>query len=604
VTATGGTPAYTYAWSPTGGNSAIATNLSAGNYTVTVTDANGCTATATISITQPPPIALNTSFVQATCGQVNGSATVTASGGTPSYTYVWSSGGNTPTATNLSAGNYTVTVTDANGCTATTSVIVTNASGPAATISASANVLCNGGNSGSATVTATGGTPAYTYAWSPTGGNSVAANNLSAGNYTVTVTDANGCTATATISITQPPPVMLNTSFVQATCGQANGSATVTASGGTPSYTYVWSSGGNAATESNLSAGNYTVTVTDANGCTATTSVIVTNASGPTATISASANVLCNGGSSGSATVTATGGTPSYTYAWSSGGNTPTVTNLSAGNYTVTVTDANGCTATATVSITQPPPIALNTSFVQATCGQANGSATVTASGGTPSYTYAWSSGGNTATESNLSAGNYTVTVTDANGCTGTASIVVSGTSAVIASITATPQTTTIDQPSISFFDNSIGATGWAWNFGDGSQGSIATNTIHTFTDTGSYYVCLVASDQYGCSDTACITININGTEFEIYIPNVFTPNHDGVNDIFTASGIGIKEFELIIYDRWGLNIFHTNDIHKGWNGLLPNGQAALVDVYVYLIRAMDPQGVNHKYVGSVSVIR
>jgi hypothetical protein len=194
------------------------------------------------------------------------------------------------------------------------------------------------------------------------------------------------------VTITQPPAITLTPSSVQATCGQSNGSASVTASGGTPSYSYSWNTTPVQTTQnaSGLPSGNYTVTVTDANGCTATASAIVGNANGPTAAIATQTNVLCNGGNNGSATVNVTGGSPSYTYAWSSGGNAATENNLAAGNYTVTVTDANGCTTTAVVTITQPPAITLTPSSVQTTCGQSNGSASVTASGGTPSYSYSW----------------------------------------------------------------------------------------------------------------------------------------------------------------------------------------------------------------------
>jgi hypothetical protein len=204
---------------------------------------------------------------------------VIASGGTPSYNYLWNTSPlqTTQNVSGLPAGNYTVIVTDAHGCTATASITISNTAGPSASIPVHTNVLCNGGNSGSATVSVTGGAPPYTYVWSPSGGNSATANNLAAGNYTVTVTDANGCTTTVVVTITQPPAIALTPSSVQSTCGQSNGSASVTVSGGTPSYSYSWNTTPVQTTQnaSGLPSGNYTVTVTDANGCTATTSVTV-----------------------------------------------------------------------------------------------------------------------------------------------------------------------------------------------------------------------------------------------------------------------------------------------------------------------------------------
>ncbi len=359
VTAAGGLAPYTYQWNPGGNTNATATGLSAGTYTVTVTDANGCTGTASVTITQPATgITTTTSFTQASCSLSNGSASVVAAGGNAPYTYLWNPSGNTnATASGLSAGTYTVTVTDANGCNATASVTVTQSPAVIATISGSANILCNGVNTGSATVTATSGTAPYTYLWTPSAQTTANATGLSAGGYTVTVTDANGCTATASVSLIQPPLLTATIGAVtNALCNASNnGSATVIAGGGTPAYTYLWNpSAQTTATASALSGGTYTITVTDANGCTATSSVTITQTPGVTASITSSVDIMCNGNSTGSGTVSAVGGTPGYTYSWSPGGNSnATATGLSAGVYTVTVTDANGCSATASVTLTQ-----------------------------------------------------------------------------------------------------------------------------------------------------------------------------------------------------------------------------------------------------------
>ena len=212
------------------------------------------------------------------------------------------------------------------------------------------NVSCNGGTNGSASVTPSGGTPGYTYSWSPSGGTAATATGLAAGSYTVTVTDANGCTATRNYLLTQPSAISTATgSQTNVSCnGGTNGSASVSPSGGTPGYTYSWSpSGGTAATATGLAAGSYTVTVTDANGCTATRNYFLTQPSVISTATGSQTNVSCNGGTNGSASVTASGGTPGYSYSWSpSGGTAATATGLAAGSYTVTVTDANGCTAT------------------------------------------------------------------------------------------------------------------------------------------------------------------------------------------------------------------------------------------------------------------
>ena len=434
VTALGGTVPYTYAWNPGGQTNTTATGLSIGSYTVTVTDNNGCRATASVTITQPPQVTATMSLpTNVLCnGASTGSATVTAGGGTPNYTYLWTpSGQSNATATGLSAGTYTVTITDANGCTATSSVTITQTPGVTASITSSVDIMCNGNSTGSGTVSAVGGTPGYTYSWSPGGNSNATATGLSAGVYTVTVTDANGCSATASVTLTQPASgLSLTTSFTQATCNLSNGSATVVANGGTPNYTYVWNPGGNTnSTATGLAAASYTVTVTDANGCTQTAGVTVTQPNAVNVTIAANSNVSCNGGSNGSATVTAGGGTAPYTYQWTPTGQTnASATGLSAGTYTATVTDNNGCIVTATISITAPPLLTATMGIpANVSCnGGSNGSATVTGGGGTPNYTYQWSPiGGSNATGTGLSAGTYTATVTDANGCSATASVTI-----------------------------------------------------------------------------------------------------------------------------------------------------------------------------------
>jgi gliding motility-associated-like protein len=511
VSPSGGTPGYTYSWSPSGGTAATATGLAAGSYTVTVTDANGCTATRNYTVTQPS--AINTasgSQTNVSCnGGTNGSASVSPSGGTPGYTYSWSpSGGTAATATGLAAGSYTVTVTDANGCTATRNYTVTQPSAINTASGSQTNVSCNGGTNGSASVSPSGGTPGYTYSWSPSGGTAATATGLAAGSYTVTVTDANGCTATRNYTVTQPSAInTASGSQTNVSCnGGTNGSASVSPSGGTPGYTYSWSpSGGTAATATGLAAGSYTVTVTDANGCTATRNYTVTQPSAINTASGSQTNVSCNGGTNGSASVSPSGGTPGYTYSWSpSGGTAATATGLAAGSYTVTVTDANGCTATRNYTVTQPS--AINTasgSQTNVSCnGGTNGSASVSPSGGTPGYTYSWSpSGGTAATATGLAAGSYTVTVTDANGCTATRNYTVTQPSA----ITATTSQTNVScnggsngSASVSVSGGTPGYT-YSWSPSGGTAASATGLTAGT-------YVCTI-TDNNGCSTNENFTV-------------------------------------------------------------------------------------------------
>ena len=416
---TGGTAPYSYNWS-NGATTSSITALCAGTYLVVVTDANGCQAPHTVIITQPAPLTASGTQVDALCNGQTGTATVNVTGGTPSYSYSWApSGGTAATASGLTPGSYTCTITDANGCSTMQTFTITEP--PALTIvGTQVNVSCNGGSDGVATVSVAGGTPVYTYAWTPSGGIAATANGLSAGTYTCTVTDANGCTITQTFNITEPPVLTLTFTITDATCnGACNGSASATASGGTGPVTYMWMPGGQTTqTVNGLCAGTYTCTVTDANGCTTTQSFSITQPA-PLTVSAMQTNVSCNGGTNGSAMVMVAGGVAPYTYSWSSGGTTDTENNLAAGSYTCTITDQSGCTFTQTFSITEPPALQVIGTQTDVSCnGGNNGSADVTVSGGTPPYSYSWSSGGTTGAESNLAAGSYTVTITDANNCT------------------------------------------------------------------------------------------------------------------------------------------------------------------------------------------
>jgi len=505
VVASGGTGPYTYNWAPSGGTGSTATGLGAGTYTVTITDANGCTSTRSFTITQPTVLTSTTSFTQSTCGSSNGSAAVVVSGGVGPYTYLWSpSGGTGATATGLAAGTYTVVYTDANGCTGTASVTVPNAGSPTATITATTNVSCFGGNNGSATVAASGGTGPYTYAWTPTGGTSATGTPLIAGAYTVTVTDANGCSTTATTTITQPPTLAATATSSPVLCfGGTTGSATVTATGGVGPYAYNWApSGGTGSTATGLAAGGYTVTVTDANGCTTTASSTVTQPTALAATATSSP-VLCFGGNTGSASVTASGGTAGYTYNWvPSGGTGVSATGLTAGVYTVTVTDANGCTTTASTTVTQPIALTATTSFTQSTCNAANGAAFVVCGGGSPIYTYLWSpSGGTTASANGLVAGVYTCLITDANGCTLTASVTVPNANSPLVTIIATDSVSCFGgNDGFAAASSTGGTTPYSYLWSNADADTLAGNLT-----AGSYTV--TVTDANGCTSSTAVNI-------------------------------------------------------------------------------------------------
>ena len=440
LTVSGGTPGYTYQWS-NGASSQDLNNVTAGTYFVTVTDVNGCSKTRTAVVTQPTALSLSVVPSPVSCnGGANGGINLSVSGGTPNYTYLWSNGTTTQDLNNVQAGAYTVTVTDQNGCTGTTTATITQPT--VITLTAVPNgPACIGSNNSGITLTVTGGTPAFTYLWS---NGSVLKNpiNLGAGTYTVTVTDANGCTASTSATIVTSPEIILSTDVTNVLCNGSNtGAINLSVSGGVPAFTYNWAhiaGVSNPMDVSNLGAGTYTVTVTDANSCTKSISATVSQP--PVINLTATTTkVTCNGGSNGSINLSVSGGTPGYTYQWSNGPNTEDNNNLTAGNYTVTVRDANGCTKALTISVAQPTPLQAFINVAPAGCGSALGGLSATANGGTPAYTFQWSNGAGTPGIFSVQPGTYTVTVTDANGCTTVKTAVLPNIQPITLTATATP---------------------------------------------------------------------------------------------------------------------------------------------------------------------
>ncbi len=443
LTVTGGTAPYTFLWS-NGATTEDLVNVVAGVYTVTVTDANLCTTTATGTVTQPAAsLSGTTAVINVGCfGEATGAVNLTVTGGTEPYTYLWSNGAMTEDLVNVAAGVFTVTITDANLCTTIATGTVTQ---PSAALSASAsvtNVSCFGEASGAVNLTVTGGTAPYTYLWS-NGATTEDLVNVVAGVYTVTITDASLCTTTATATVTQPAAALgASAAVTNIKCfGEAAGAVNLTVTGGTAPYTFLWSNGATTEDLVNVVAGVYTVTVSDANLCTTTATGTVTQPAAPLSGTTAVTNAGCFGEATGAVNLTVTGGTAPYTYLWSNGAMTQDLVNVAAGAYTVTVTDANLCTTLATATVTQPAAaLSASATATNVKCfGEATGAVDLTVTGGTAPYTYLWSNGASTEDLVNVAAGVYTVTITDANLCTAIASgIITQPAEALAGAITVT----------------------------------------------------------------------------------------------------------------------------------------------------------------------
>ncbi|MCO5279501.1 MAG: SprB repeat-containing protein [Chitinophagales bacterium] len=419
--ASGGVAPYQY--SLNGGPFQISpnfSNIASGFYTLTAIDANGCLATDTVTISNQYTVSANLDSVKnVSCfGGNDGEVYVTLTGGILPYNY--SINGITfqpiPVFTGLTANNYVVTLKDAKGCAAYLTANVSQPGLLSVLIDSVVNSLCNGGSTGGIYTSTAGGTAPYSYVWS-NGSLSDDLINVPANTYNVTVTDSKGCTAVGGASISQPIALAVNVaSFGNVLCnGDSSGSVDISVAGGTPPYAFNWSNG--KATEDilNVYAGTYSVTVTDANGCTKTISQTISEPSLLGTSITA-VNLSCNGGSNGSIDLTVNGGTLPYNYIWSNGQATQDLSNLNGGTYYVTVTDKNGCSARDSVIVTEPSAVQVSMSTVNVLCNGDSGTATASVSGGTTPYNYLWSNGGTSNSISDV-AGTYSLTVTDGNGC-------------------------------------------------------------------------------------------------------------------------------------------------------------------------------------------
>ena len=575
--ANGGAGDYTYNWTPgnpTGDGTTSVTGLSAGTWTCTVTDANGCTASQSFTVTQPAE-ALNLTPASQTniaCnGGTTGAATVNvATGGAGGYTYNWTPGNpigdGTTSVTGLSAGTWTCTVTDANGCTASQSFTVTQpAEALNLTPASQTNIACNGGTTGAATVNvATGGAGGYTYNWTPgnpIGDGTTSVTGLSAGTWTCTVTDANGCTASQSFTVTQPAEALNLTPASQtniACNGGTTGAATVNvATGGAGDYTYNWTPGnptGDGTTSvTGLSAGTWTCTVTDANGCTASQSFTVTQPTILSANTVVDANATCNGATDGAATASATGGTAPYTYSWSNAATTASIVGVAAGTYDVTITDANGCTDTASVTITEPVALVASAMVdANAACNGGTGEVTISITGGVSPFEYTINgttySGfpDPTLEVSGLPAGTYPITTSDANGCSATTSVTITEPVALVASAVVDANAACNGGTG----DVTISITGGVSPF----EYTINGTTYSGFPDptlevsglpAGTYPI--TTSDANGCSATTSVTITEPVALVASAVVDANAACNGGTGDVTISITGGVSPFEYTI---------------------------------------------------------
>lgn len=405
-------------------------NLAAGTYTVDVIDDTGCPQTISFTINEPTLLTHTLNSTDATCGATDGTITLTASGGTPAYTFDIGSGAQANgNFTNLGAGNYPITIIDANGCTINDNVTINASSGPSITNVTSTDITCFGADDGTITVTSTGGAPTVMYDIGGAAQTSNSFTGLTARTYTITVTDGAGCSTTSTATIAEPTQITFTTTTTDPNCGVNDGEIVVNASGGSGIYTYSLDGGAYQAsnTFSSLGSGTYTISVLDDSGCEVNNTASLNNNAAPNIDNVNFTEPTCSGSNDGQIIITASGGSGALQYSIETPvnyGPTNTFTNVGPGTYTISVQDPSGCVATSSVTLTEPDPIDVTLTPTNLSCYQNNsGVIDVSAIGGDGNYTYQLDGGafGASTSFTGLASGSHTVVVQDGNGCTGTA---------------------------------------------------------------------------------------------------------------------------------------------------------------------------------------
>ena len=597
-------------------------NRAAGTYTIVVTDANGCTATVTSVLEEPAQLTLTEAdTTPITCfGGDDGTATVSVAGGTAGYTIWMDDNLQTQTITDateqvtftgINGGDHVFTATDAHNCQTTLTLNFREPDPMSTVVDSLSNVLCYGQSNGTATVTISGGTVPYILTVADdipeitlNTEDPYMITGLDEGVYTISIVDDHGCTAQMEVTIQQPDSLSAIASVLNnVDCfGTLTGAATVLPEGGTPPYTYTWTGDKHEQTVDSLAAGSYFVTVTDANGCSATDSTDISEPDELTVNL-ITLTESCNGEETAIIEVEAHGGTPEYSFIWSNGMEGEHLDNLAVGPYTVTLTDQHNCFDTMTVVVPFHPMPDFTVSVTPAYCGRADGTATVVGDN-LNAYSYNWNTTPNPDAPMNdeLTSGDYTLVVDDGV-CTLVLPFTIDAVPGPTANFTADP-TEFILGYSVHFNDHSYGSIAtWEYDFGDGGYAS-QQSAIHEYMDPGTYWTVLTVTDQHNCVDTASVLITVI-PDVIIYVPNAFTPNDDGINDIWLPiiSNNGDAFYEVLVYSRWGELIFRSNDPNVGWNGK-HNGKLVEAGVFTYKITYGDYFNKKYQKTGTVTVVR
>jgi gliding motility-associated-like protein len=644
---TGGNPGYTYHWFTTTGiitgpsNTNRIDNIPAGRYYLEILDTKTCNLIDSVDIIDPTGLVLADSvksfspdgnFNISCLGGHDGSIKLTVTGGSGSYNFFWTGPGtfsaSTKDISSLYAGNYTVSIADVTNSTCVlkiggqlpvfrlsepTQLGVTSVS--SVSTYGGYNINCHGGT-GSVTLNVTGGSIGnYRYNWSTTNGSGIVQGQrdqgaLTAGSYHVVVTDSNLCMTATDMTLTEPPALSLSLHPTDLTC-ITQGSITSTVTGGMPPYTYLWTGGELTPGISNLNAGTYDLTVTDANGCTVSGSATVNLPVPITFTSDVSLrngyNISCQGASDGWIKLTMTSGTPAYTYQWTTpngSSSTKDLSGLVSGNYSVLITDQNSCTATGNFVLNEPGKLSLNI----ATSVSSDGSYNINCAGGRTGtidvepvnnagpVTYLWSDGSMEKNRTGLPADTFKVIIIDQNNCPADTTVILTAPDSVRTGFNVI-RALCPDSPDgqiTVIATGGIAVPGYTYHWSDGSTGQTVNNILEGWWE-------VTVTDGNNCSVKDSVKMEPRRNTC-LVIPNIFSPNGDNINDTWEIGETQLyPEMEIKIFNRWGILIWKSaRGYPDRWDGR-SDGVLLPIDSYHYFI---DLHNGRKPIMGNVTIVK
>ena len=636
----GGTYPYSFSWS--GPNSFSSNNedlshLYSGAYQVNISDATGCQISRYITLSEPNDFlySISTTISNATCnGSSDGYVELNITGGTAPYQSDWGSAN----PDSLVAGNYNYIIYDSNSCFITDSITINEPTLFTITPFVT-KIKCPNENTGSISILINNLTGSPTVEWTGPddiitnqifSASGLSINNLYAGNYNCIVTDDSNCTVQQTIYVSEPytragSPLFLtsnHTSFEVSCKGGSDAWIEVTMDGGDYSfntYEYLWENGETSDSIFSLSADTLSLTVIDSINCSQEFSYIIRE---PDSLVSFTYlisdynnyNISCYNASDGFLELDAKGGVHNYSYIYyfndvlEPNFTSNILSNLKSDNLFIIVKDNNGCQYSDTINLIQPELLQIELNLSPDTCSLNKGYADVIVSGGVPNYSYSWSNGSIDFFSDNISEGSYDITVIDANTCEHSESFEIYNLPSPMANFSLNPShkkfNIQLEEPFV-FIDISETFTqkikNWTWYFSDNSLGNDSI-VQHSFSEIGEYQVLLEIETEYNCFDTISKSVVIDN--YNLWIPDTFTPNDDGINDSFKPYGVGIKEYKMQIFSRWGEIIFFSEDINSGWDGMSKNKNKSMKGSFTYYIEVVNVYNEFYKYEGIIKLIR